>query len=413
MDNQIKIITFGRFRITDGSRELMDATSAKSKMWSVLKYLIAFSGKPVPADRLADAIWADEDHDNPAKLLRDVIYRLRKTLTTYSGEQPYINFSQGNYSWNDKLNCWIDFVEFNDLMGKARDTSKPSDERITLYADAIALYDGPFLRDAAIEIWTLTLTDYYRRLFLQAVEELAELYELEGMLEEVVMLYDKAIICEPYEEPLYIKQIQTLIDTGEYEHARRQYKAIEKVLMREFGTKPSHNLERLSYEIDKATMNQAGSLDEISQLLEEGSRKQGAMFCGPETFRQIYMLDKRADERINFPVYLALMTYIERDDVEEAKAESELRNAMRILRQVLRQSLRNGDVIAQYSRNQFILMVTAMDEKSGSAALRRMKYLFETKFGTGGGELQYHLSPIGKGDIGLVSAKDDERRTSK
>ena len=410
MDNQLKIITFGRFQISDGARDFMDATSSRSKMWSVLKYLIAFCGKPVPADRLVDVIWADEDHDNPAKLLRDVIYRLRKTLTTYNGEQQYINYSQGNYSWNDKLNCWIDFVEFNELISRARDAGTESGERIALYADAIALYDGPFLRDAAIEIWTLTLTDYYRRLFLQAVDELAELYELEGMLEEIVMLYDKAITCEPYEEPLYIKQIQTLIDTGEYEHARKQYKVIEKVLMREFGTKPSHSLERLSYEIDKATMTQAGSLDEISQLLEEGSRKQGAMFCGPETFRQIYMLDKRSDERINFPVYLALMTYMPHTDIDEIKAENELRNAMRILRQVLRQSLRNGDVIAQYSRNQFVLMITAIDEKSGSAALRRMKYLFENKFGPGVGELEYHLSPIGKGDIGLVSDKDDERR---
>lgn len=401
MEKQLKIHTFGRFQISDGDRDFTDATSSKSKVWSVLKYLIAYYGKPVSADRLADILWSEEDTEDPAKLLRDIIYRLRKTLAAYGGDHPYITFSQGNYLWNPDIDCWIDFQEFDKLLSSARKADLPAEERITLYHKAIDLYNGPFLRDSAVEIWTLTFTDFYRRLFLQAVNELADLYDNEFMLDEIVMLFDKAIAIEPYEEPLYIRQIQTLVSNGEYAYARQQFKRFEKILLREFGTKPSHNLERLSFEIDKATINQNGSFEEITQHLEEATKKQGAFFCGPETFRQIYNLDKRSDERIHFPVYFVLITYNLPEGTTDDAKDSELKGSMKALRQVLLQTLRNGDIVAQYSKSQFMLMLTVLNNDGGAAAMRRIKFLFEKKVGKGKGDFVYHLSPIGREDSGI------------
>jgi len=406
---QIKIYTFGSFRITDGEQTTSDATTKHTKVWSALKYLTAFYGKPVPAERLSDALWPEGNYDDPGKMLRQIIYRLRKELAVFGEDKPYILFQRGNYSWNQDIDCWVDVLEFNRLIGLARDPSKSSEERISLYIEAIELYDGPFLGDSTTEIWTLTFTDYYRRLFLQAVNELADIYENEAMLDEIVLLYDKAIVSEPYEEPLYIRQIQTLINNGEYAHARQQYRFFEKILAREFGTKPSQNLERLYYEIDKATENEPGNFEDIAQLLEEGNKKRGAYFCGPETFRHIYILDKRSEERVQFPVFLALITFILSPSVDESRSEREIKSAMKTLRQVLVNSLRNGDVIAQYSKSQFILMLTALDTKGGQSALRRMKYLFESKYGKDNGEIKYHLSPIGK-DAPDIDFVDEESR---
>ena len=411
MSAGVRIYTFGSFRITNGDQETTGAASKNTKVWSALKYLIAFYGKPVPAERLADVIWPEGDYEDPGKMTRQIIYRLRKTLAVYGEGKPFILFNKGNYSFNRDVDCWIDVLEFNRLLTEARDITKIGEERIGLYNAAIELYSGPFLGDSSTEIWTLTFMDYYRRLFLQSVNELADLYEEELKLDEVVMLYDKAIASEPYEEPLYIRQIQTLINNGEYAHARQQYRYFEKVLMLEFGTKPSQNLERLSYEIDKATVNEPGNFDEITQLLEEGNKKRGAFFCGPETFRQIYILDKRSEERIKFPVFLALITFNISPEVEEAKSDREMRNAMKALRQVLVNSLRNGDVIAQFSKSQFILMLTALDEKGGQAALRRMKYLFENKYGKDKGLVDYNLSPIGKEKHDINFGEVESRKT--
>ena len=412
MSVQIKIYTFGSFQITDGSQPSTDNKAKNTKVWSALKYLTTFYGKPVPAERLIDVLWPDGDYDDAGKMLKQVIYRLRKELAVYGGEKPHIIYQRGNYLWNQEVDCWIDVFEFNKLLACARDISKPTTERIDYYNDAIDLYRGPYLGDTTTEIWTLTFTDYYRRLFLQAVSELADIYEGESMLDEIVLLYDKAIVSEPYEEPLYIRQIQTLINNGEYEHARQRYRYFEKILIREFGTKPSQNLERLYYEIDKATINEPGDFEEIAQRLEEGNKKRGAYFCGPETFRHIYILDKRSEERIQFPVFLALLTYNQSLDIEESARERELKSAMKTLRHVLVNSLRNGDVIAQYSKSQFILMLTALDTNGATTALRRMKYLFEGKHGKEKGDVTFHLSPIGKEKMDINFGEYESRKSA-
>ena len=396
LSTRLRIYTFGRFQVAGETHESVDAISKQSKMWSVLKYLIAFHGKTVPVERLYDIIWPEGNISNTDRMLRQIVYRLRKTLAVYGEGKPFVLYHSGNYSWNQHTECWIDVLEFNRLLGLARDASKPWEERAALYNETIDLYEGPFLGDSSTEIWTLPFSDYYRRLFLQAVNELADIYDSKAMLDEIVLLYDKAIASEPHEEPLYIRQIQTLIINGEYAHAKQQYRYFEKIMMQDLGIKPSQNLERLYYEIDKATINEPGNFEEITQLLEEGNKKQGAFFCGPETFRQIYILDKRSEERIQFPVFLSLITVTLSPDTEKSSMERELKDAMRILRQVLLSSLRNGDVIAQYSKSQFILMITALDEKGGQAALYRMKYLFESRFGKDRGAMDYQLSPIGK-----------------
>ena len=408
MSEQFKIHTFGRFQILYGDHDFTDSTTNKSKMWSVLKYLIAYYGKAVSAERLMDILWTEEkadESDDPTKLLRGIIYRLRKTLATYGGEKQYVTFSQGSYMWNTEIDCWVDSLEFDKLLTEARDASKPFDERVKLYNAAIELYNGPFLRDSTVEIWTLSFTDYYRRLFLQAVNELADLYDTEYMLEEIVMLLDKAVAIEPYEEPLYIRQIQTLMNNGEYAYAKQQYRLFEKILRREFGTKPSHNLEALLFEINKATVNQNSSFEEITQILESGIKKQGAFLCGPETFRQIYNLDKRSDERVHFPVYLVLITCSLHQAVQPDNEESEIKHAMKALRQILLHSLRNGDIVAQYSKSQFILMLTALGNDGGVSAMHRIRYLFESKVGKDKYGFDFDISPISREAIDNLSDK--------
>ena len=401
MSKQLKIVTFGKFQVSDEENACTEATNSKSKIWSVLKYLIVFNGKPVPTETLVETLWSGEEYDDPAKILRDIIYRLRKTLVSCFGEQSYIIFDQGNYVWNQEINCWIDYQEFEKLLDSARDETKTFPERIALYNAAIDLYNGPFLGNSAVEIWTLRFTDHYRRLLLQAVGELADLYEADYLLDDIIELYNKVIASEPYEEPLYVRQIQTLINNGEYTRARQQYRFFERILMREFGAKPSRSLERLSYEIERATANQTGSFEEVTKLLESDNNKQGAVFCGPETFRQIYVIEKRSEERLNFPVYLVLVTFSPKTDINESGKDSELKSAMKTLRHILVQSLRRGDIISQYSKCQFILMLIVENNNGGQQAMRRMKHLFESKYGKDKGEITYSLSQIGKGGSSL------------
>lgn len=396
MGKQLKIATFGRFQIAGGDYALDEVASKGSKMRCALKCLIAYRGKTVSAEKLAEFLWPEGDADDPVKLLKDIIDRLRKALAGYGGNQDYIISSEGNYTWNPEADCWIDVIEFDDLLSKAHDKELPLEERIRVYSAAIDLYEGPFLSDTTIEIWIMPFTNFYRRLFLNTVTELADLYEGESMLDEIVMLYDKAIAKEPYEESLYVRQIQTLANSGEYARAKRQYRYIEQMLMREFSVEPTPELLRLSYEIEKAAINHNDSIEEITQRLESEGSKHGVLFCGPETFQKIYTLDKRSGERVHFPVYLVVITVTLREGISGKTLENEMKSAAKILRQVLLSTLRDSDIMAQYSRSQFLLMLTVMGKNGGSAAMQRIKAMFESKFGKENGTIEYNLTRVGR-----------------
>ena len=139
MSSQIKIFTFGSFQVTGGDLASIDATTKQSKIWNALRYLIAFYGNPVPAEKLASVIWPDGDNEEPTKMLRQIVYRLRKTLAAYGEDKPYILYRNGHYLFNKGVDCWIDFLEFSRLLSQARDDSKPFNERVALYNASINL----------------------------------------------------------------------------------------------------------------------------------------------------------------------------------------------------------------------------------------------------------------------------------
>jgi len=389
----LKIYTFGSFSIACGDQMISTITTRNSRMWSAMKYLVAYRGKPVPVERLADTLWQDDDCPDPAKSVKDIIYRLRKALSASGGDEAYILSNPGSYCWNPDLPCYIDFTDFEKLLAFARDAGENPDERILCYNRAIDLYKGAFLGDSDSELWALSFVNHYKRLYLQAVEELADIYAQRYSLEEIILLYDKAIAIEPSEEALYIRQIQVLIQNGEYALARRQYRHIERILMREFDVKPSKVLQNLLNEINVASSGKTDDLDDIKKRFDQGSALKGALICGPETFRQIYCYDKRSEDRIEFPVFFVVMGLT--INLKEDNNEESLKAAMKVLRQIMLRTLRRGDIVSQYSSNQFLLMLTTDNNMGGHAAMNRIKRLFEKEYGENTATLTIQMSPLG------------------
>lgn len=405
LNKQLRINTFGSFQVSADDHVYYDTTSRKSKVYNVLSYMVVFGGQPIPAETLAEVLWPDEEVDDPVNELRDIIIALNKSLASFCGEQQYVMCDSNCYSWNQNIDVRIDYKEFVMILESARDTSKPFSERSTLYNAAIDLYRGPFLVDSAIGKWALRLTDHYRRLFLQAVDEVAELYRGESMLEEIIILYGKALASEPFEEQLYIKQIKAMINNGDYSRAQQQYRFYERILKREFGARPSRDMQQLWRDIDRATTIKAGSLDDVTRTLAPENGSRGASFCDSDTFRRIYLMDRRSEERIDFPVFLALITYSLSPNTSEYVKDSKLKTAMKTMRQVLVSSLRTGDVVSQYSNCQFIVMLTVINADGGKSALRRMEGLFDSALLEDKGIINYNLSPIG------ISAKSQALRS--
>jgi DNA-binding SARP family transcriptional activator len=393
----LRIRTFGGFSIEYGDHTPLDLSNKNAKIWELMKYLIACYTKPVTAEKLSGIMWPDGSVSDPTRSVRDIVYRLRRTLETYAGGQSYVLFANGCYFWNPKAECSIDVVDFNAFLNEAGDPARSDKDRAVAYNAALSLYQGEFMggKRSAADAWVVNFVNWYRRLFLQAVESLSDIYERHFDYENIILLYNRAILIDPYEEALYVRQIQILIKNGEYALAQRQYRQIEKIMSREFDAAPSKTLQDLYDEARRASAHQSDTLDRIKRELEEKALQRGALFCAPDTFRQIYYYDKRADERIPFPIFLSMITVrCGEEEQEEQAGKTEREQAMKTLLRVLLNNLRKGDIVCQHSQNQFLLMLTAISASRAQLALERMCALFEKAFGPGPVQLKTEIVPM-------------------
>jgi len=345
-------------------------------MWELLKCLLAYYPKSVTIDKLMEAICPDDSADDPARNIKAIVYRLRKTLSLHGGEQDYILFTNGNYLWKHDANCFIDFVEFNRLLRAAEAPDISDDERISCYNAAISLYSGDFLGEerSAGETWAANFVAFYKRLFLQAVDSLGYLYERRLDYDNVITLYNKAILIEPYEESLYTRQIQVLMKNGEYAMAKRQYRQIEKFFLKEFETTPSQTLQDLYEEAIKADTRKPASLSRIKEQFDESEMRGGPIICAPDTFNHIYRYGQRTDERVELPTFLGKITLLSNGGNNFDRSEIEL--AMKTLQRALIGTLSKGDIVCRYSPNQILLMLTT-NSLYIREGIRRIDALFE------------------------------------
>jgi len=318
--------------------------------------------------------------------------RLRKLLNSGGNEMQYILFQHDCYQLNPALPINLDVADF-ERMVKLAEGVRGDAERLPLLKQAANIYTGDYMSESDFEMWVLPVTNYYRRLYMRSVIELADIYARMGAQDEIIDLCGKAIENEPFEESLHERAIQALFINGDVEAAKKHYKRFKDSVRKEFGAEPSEEFRAACRGI-LTVGNKQLSLTTIKRKLEMESERSGAFYCGADIFNQIYTFDKRSDERMKFPVFLALMTLSAEDD--DSADEKAIKNAMLILRQCLLKTLRTGDIVSQYSKNQFLLMLSARVTEDAKTAVGRVRHMFDESGIGPQCKILIHLSQIGK-----------------
>jgi len=391
MSDVLTVKTLGKFSVSIGDTVISDNSTRSHKVWKIFKYLITNRHKMVTVEALIDVLWPDEGPDNPQKSLYTLMSRLRKLLNT-GGDVNYILFQHDSYQWDPKLPIDLDVADFEHWI-KLAEGLHTDEEKVPLLKNAIEIYTGDYMGESAFEIWILPVTNYYKRIYMRSLSELAEIYSRAGDQDEIIQLCNKAIEIEPFEESLHERLIKALFINGEMPAAKQIYKRFTEAVKKEFGAEPSEEF-RASCGSMLSIGNKQLNLTTIKKKLDGESRQNGAYFCTADIFNQIYVFDKRSDERMKFPIFLALITV--EPELHDSNEEKSLRSAMLTLRQCLMGTLRGGDIVSQYSKNQFLLMLSARLLEDAKTAMSRVKGQFEN---AGAGipcKILIHLSQIGK-----------------
>lgn len=168
-NTDIYISLFGQLQISTSSGTLKESDYNSPRISQLLTYLLISSEKAHSSLEIAQALWPD-DSTNPAKNMRNLIYRLRQTFGLISDEELIVSTASG-YQFNPKIHIITDYQQFDEFIRLASAASSIIN-RVELLKSAIDLYNGKILSSAEGEHWLIQFATKYHIAYIGAVNEL-------------------------------------------------------------------------------------------------------------------------------------------------------------------------------------------------------------------------------------------------
>ncbi len=225
----LKIYTLGGFGIEKGDRPMTFEGKVQKMPLAMLRALVAFGGKDVAEEQLADALWPEAEGDAAHKSFDTTLHRLRKLIATDNA----ITMKEGRLSLNPR-SCWVDVVALErvmDLIGGA--LQKTAADLSHLADDLFSLYRGDFLAGTREGELALSFRERTRNRFLNIVLGIGEHFEEEGDFRKAAECFEKGLEVDRLAEEFYQGLMVCHKRAGQenralrvYEHCRRELASV-------------------------------------------------------------------------------------------------------------------------------------------------------------------------------------------
>lgn len=371
----------GGLHMTRNGKVLSADISRTKQVCNLAGFLIANRHKELTQDDIMNALWAHEESENPANALKNLAYRLRNTLKVLNnpGEKiSYIRIKRGVYSWNNENPCIVDIEEMERYRSLAGNPNVGDSEKIELYEKALELYKGDFLPKSAFEEWVISLSEYYRRVYLDCTYKLIALLKKQNRYERIVYVCERATEFVPFEEKVHENLIRALATVGNQEQAISHYEYVNNMFYKELGVRTSDSLRGLYQEITSGLKGDELDIIAIKEDLREGENTDKAFLCNYEVFKNLYRLEARAAERRGLSIFVGLIKISPKDN--RNLTDEMQKKAMSVLEGVLVDSLRRGDAVSRFSGTQFAVMLSSLTYEDGERVLDRIEKNFKRKY---------------------------------
>lgn len=368
---------FGKFQITNKDGILTTENIRSEMLTRLLTYMVYYRDKSLTVQELIEMLWSEDESDNPAGALKNLMYRLRNLLKKTWGDYDFIVTGRGTYQWNPQVILKVDAEEFEQYY-KEMSGESDVEKQIKKGKEAVELYQGMFLPELSGEYWVISTATYHNSLYLTIVKKLAELLEQENRYPELEQVCRKALRFETLDEEIHCYLMKALIADNKQSIAAEHYTKTVKYLYDTLGVRPSEEMQEIYEEMQKRQHDHESNIDTIQEELKEKELPTGAFLCEYGVFRKIYALEARSSRRMGISIHLALVSmYLNmRPNEQQSKYQSILSEGMNILEKTLLSGLRNSDIICRYSVNQFLIMLPACQYEDAKMVINRLKDQF-------------------------------------
>lgn len=371
----LTVRSLGKFEMTDGTHVLNDEVLRSDMLKKLLIYILTHRDHVVTIQELSEALWQEDEVDNPTGALKNLMYRLRNLLKKVFGDASYIVTSQGAYAWNKDVTVDFDSEHFEEYCKMAK-TATDKDKIVKCYEQAIPLYQGRFMENALEQHWAVTLSTYYHSMFLNAVKALAQIYMEEERFQDMEDITISALKLDEVDEELHCLHILALIRGNKFDLAMKSYEEATKILYDTLGIRNSSGLKKVQEELLQMRKgNDAETIEDIHEDMLETEESVGVYFCGYPVFKEIYRLEVRKNARLGAAEYIVLFTIELPDNLKtdnDKMTQFLIEQGMKNLQKSIQEVLRIGDVAARYSDSQFIILLPTCTYESSVAVAERV-----------------------------------------
>lgn len=387
----IKIRMLGEFCVSVGAVEICGPGFRKGQMWNLLQYLITFRSREIPAAELQEALWP-HGTGNPGNALKNLVYRVRTAFEDagIADAKQLILCKRGVYRLNGALAVEVDTERFA-AAARAAQTA-PEGERLAALERAAALYPGDYLTGEEKQSWIAEVRADLHEKYIACAVPLMDRYEAAGDWNALLALSSHACMIDPMDGGASYYQLRALLGLGEQPRALEYYNYLQNLYYRELGENLPERVRGLYHEIIRHMNNIEIDIAKIKQDISEKEDARGAFLCEYEVFKEMYRVEARAAARSGRKMFLGLLTLT--DDDGNPLAGRARNRAMDHLERTLLASLRKGDIVAQFSATQFVVMMATRTYENGLKVISRVERRYRTEYRGRGLHLSTTLQPV-------------------
>lgn len=383
----LHIQMLGNFSFYEKENMISDIQNRTKKIWLLLAYILCKRGHIVSRKELIQLLWGEESSsNNPENALKITFYRVRTLLDQLkpnAGHQLVI-WQDNGYTWNLDIPMTLDIEEFESLCNAEFDNDT---ERIENNLKAIELYKGDFLSNLPNDDWIAIPRAHYHGLYISKVMETVPMLLSHHRPKEAISILKKAIVSEPFHEPLHHFMMQAHMANGDQSAAISVYEALNQRLFSTYGTKPGDEIYTYYREIMHTLTNQSLSMDMVLDYLLTNNSGAGALKCDYDYFKILCQSEARVNARNGKSSHLVLLSVTGKGNRDLTKQY--LEQSMEHLDDHIRLSLRRGDVYTQCSMNQYIIMLREANHENSCIVSQRILNAYHSAHPRSSASLSY------------------------
>ncbi len=375
MDNRIQVKMFGKFDILVNGSSIEAQLNKTKKGQALLQYLLLHKNEAVPNFKLYEALWPNEESTNPENALKTLISRLRSVLADCDEKLgKCIVTKRGSYRWDNELGIEVDLFEYEQLCKDLKTVTALTPEIKAKFNKILEMYTGNLLSGIEHEEWIISRSIYLHNEYLHLVYQYIELLKQAPDYDEIIHVCRMALDVDAFDERLHLELMDALVKTKRNNEALLQYKHVTNIHFRYLGIQPPEGIREFYKQIIKASQALDFDIDTIGRELKEYDMTATAFVCEYAVFKEIYNLQIRNMERTGAIVFLALIMITNMD--YQPMDPLKLDDIMKDLLQVLKESLRKGDIVTHFSASQYALLLPCSQYDNGKMIMERIKRAF-------------------------------------